>query len=305
MINSLFPHKRYSFINESVLEDLPDKDFQYIEENVIVLKLKKGQVVFHEGTTPIGFYIIRIGKVKKYALGLDGKEHIFYLAKENQIIGHHELISKETYSCSSACLTDCMVNLIPKKVFLEVLSNNPSIRDRLLRSIAHEFGVFINNSKILAQQNVRERCAISIIKLKEFFGSDEEGFKISRKDHSNIVGTSVESLVRVLHDFKEEKVIKISENCIYVIDIKKLVGICNVACGTSFNRSGLISFPVTRHIPYVLFSIRKIAFFKSRTNFSCLIASCVFASLDIVSLPSSKALNVGEVSSVPLLPSFL
>jgi len=45
MINSLFPHKRYSFINESVLEDLPSKDFQYIEENVTVLKLKKGQVI--------------------------------------------------------------------------------------------------------------------------------------------------------------------------------------------------------------------------------------------------------------------
>jgi len=229
MINSLFPHKRYSFINESVLEDLPDKDFQYIEENITVLRLKKGQVIFHEGTTPIGLYIIRIGKIKKYALGFDGKEHIFYLAKENQIIGHHELISKETYSCSSACLTDCIVNLIPQKVFFKILSDNRGIKDRLLRSISHEFGVFINNSKILAQHNVRERCAISIIKLKEFFGAnDDEGFKISRKDHSNIVGTSVESLVRVLHDFKEEEIIKISKNSIYIIDIKKLVKICNL-----------------------------------------------------------------------------
>jgi len=51
---------------------------------------------------------------------------------------------------------------------------------------------------------------------------------LSRKDHSNIVGTSVESLVRVLHDFKEEEIIKISKNSIYIIDIKKLVKICNL-----------------------------------------------------------------------------
>ena len=40
-------------------------------------------------------------------------------------------------------------------------------------------------------------------------------------------------------------------------------------------------------------------------NFSCLIASCVLASLDIVCEPSSNALKVGDVSSVPLLPSFI
>jgi len=174
--------------------------------------------------------LIRTGKVKKYSTGIDGKEHIFYLAKEGEIIGHHELIAEETYSSSSACLTDCIINCIPQKAFLQILEDNPDIKNRLLKSMAHEFGVFINNSRILTHHNVRERCAISIIKLKEFFGidSDDEGFKISRKDHSNIVGTSVESLVRVLHDFKEEKVIRISENSIYITDVNKLVEICNL-----------------------------------------------------------------------------
>ncbi|WP_298319769.1 Crp/Fnr family transcriptional regulator [uncultured Aquimarina sp.] len=229
MINTLFPHKRYSFINEFVLKDLPDKDFNFIQDKSTVLKLKKGQAIFHEGTTPIGLYIIRIGKIKKYATGLNGKEHIFYLAKEGEIIGHHELISEETYSSSAACLTDSIVNLIPKDVFFKILEDNPNIKNRLLRSISHEFGVFINNSRILAQHSVRERCAISIIKLQEFFSIKEGGgFRISRKDHSNIVGTSVESLVRVLHDFKKENVIKVSENLIFIIDIKKLVEICNL-----------------------------------------------------------------------------
>jgi len=47
---------------------------------------KKGQVIFHVGTAPIGFYIIQIGKVKKYSIILYGREHIFYLAKEEKII---------------------------------------------------------------------------------------------------------------------------------------------------------------------------------------------------------------------------
>ncbi|KZS39792.1 hypothetical protein AWE51_09075 [Aquimarina aggregata] len=228
MINTLFPYKRYSFINYSVLENLPKKELKFIEENTTILRLKKGQVLFHEGTIPVAAYIISSGKIKKYATGLEGREHIFYLAKENDIIGHHELISKEAHSCSAACLTDCVVNLVPKKIFSQIITSNEDIKSRLLHTIAHEFGVFISNSRILAQHNVRERCAISIIKLREFFGVDKEGFKISRKDHSNIVGTSVESLVRVLHDFKEEGVIKISDNNLYITNMDKLVKICNI-----------------------------------------------------------------------------
>ncbi len=225
MINTLFPHKRYSFINETVLESLPEHVLELIEENKTVLNLKKGQVIFHEGTIPIGLYILKTGKVKKYTEGVNGKEHIFYLIKENEIFGYHSLLSKETYSHSAACLTDCSFDLIPKKVFYSIIENNQKILHRLLKSISHEFGVFINNSKILAQHSVRERTALSIIKLEQFF--NDHCIKLSRRDLSNIVGTSIESLVRVLHDFKEEKVIDVKGSEITIKDMKKLIGITN------------------------------------------------------------------------------
>ncbi|MDY8134559.1 Crp/Fnr family transcriptional regulator [Aquimarina sp. 2201CG5-10] len=226
MINTLFPYKRYSFINETVLDSLPQDFIDQIEKNKTVLNLKKGQILFHEGSIPTGVYIVKSGKVKKYSTGLNGKEHIFYLIKENGILGHHNLLCDETYSHSAACLTDSMFYLISKEVFLSSIQNNNEMLNRFLNNISHEFGVFMNNSKILAQHNVRERTALCIIKLQEFF--QEEGYiKLSRKDHSNIIGTSIESLVRVLHDFKEERLIEVRENTIYVTDTKGLIDAAN------------------------------------------------------------------------------
>ncbi len=225
MINTLFPYKRYSFINEPVMENLPKNILDQIEENKTVLNLKKRQVLFHEGTIPMGIYVLKTGKVKKYTQGVNGKEHIFYLIKENEIFGYHSLLSEETYSHSAACLTDCTFELIPKKIFYWVIENDSEILHRLLKSISHEFGVFIINSKILAQHSVRERTALSIIKLEQFF--NDHCIKLSRRDLSNIVGTSIESLVRVLHDFKEEEVIDIKESMITIKDMKKLIAITN------------------------------------------------------------------------------
>ncbi|MDC1161828.1 Crp/Fnr family transcriptional regulator [Tenacibaculum sp.] len=226
MINILFPLKRYSFINESFLKSLPSSVISRFEEKKTTLKLTKGQVLFHEGCIPNGIYIIKKGKVKKYCTGINGKEHLFHLVKEDSIFGYHNLLSGEPYSHSAACLTDCEFHLIPKITFISILNNNQDVLNQLLKIISYEFGVFSNNSKILAQHNVRERTALSLIKLEDFF--DHKGsIKISRKDHSNMVGTSIESLVRVLHDLKEEKVIEIKQSVIKIIDINKLIDITN------------------------------------------------------------------------------
>src|SRR5690606_42039081 len=81
--------------------------------------------------------------------------------------------------------------------------------------------------------------------------------------------------------------------------------IIHLECGTNLNRSFLIRIPFTRQIPCVLYTIRNKALRKSRKNFSWRVANCDFASLESVSLPSSNALNVGDVSSVPLFKSFI
>jgi len=214
-ISSLALSEKYSFTNESILRNLPEHLWKIINEKSTILKLKK----------------------KKYTTGILGKEHIFYLVKENEIIGCHELISKETHFCTTACLVDCEIAFIPKKVFHEMLTVDEILYQRLLTNMSHEFGVFIHNSRVLAQHNVRERCAISILRLNKFFngkkissGASKEkmGFKISRKDHSSLVGTSVESLVRTLHEFKEEKIIEIKEVTIFILDFNKLLEISNL-----------------------------------------------------------------------------
>lgn len=228
MINSDSPHKRYFFDNSNVFEKIPDSIYSLLEENKIPVKLKKGQVLFYEGTIPNGVYILKKGRIKKYSKGINDKEYIFHLLKENDIFGHHDILCNEVYSHSVACLTDCLFYLIPKNVFFSIIKNNPFILDSLLQNISREFGVFINNSRVLAQHNVRERTALSLIKLNYFFDDNNE-IMLSRKDHSNIIGTSIESLIRVLHDFKEEGIVEVRESKIIIKNVEKLIKIFNVA----------------------------------------------------------------------------
>jgi CRP/FNR family transcriptional regulator len=60
-----------------------------------------------------------------------------------------------------------------------------------------------------AQRTVRERLAITLLKLKDTYGMDyaEEGpieINLTREDLANMVGTATETLIRLLHEFKED-----------------------------------------------------------------------------------------------------
>jgi CRP/FNR family transcriptional regulator len=50
---------------------------------------------------------------------------------------------------------------------------------------------------------------------------------LSREDLANRVGTAVETLVRLLHEFKDENLVETKGRIIKVLDAKKLVEVAN------------------------------------------------------------------------------
>ena len=73
-----------------------------------------------------------------------------------------------------------------------------------------------------------------------------------------------------------------------------------IELGTARRRSAGISLPVSRQMPYVLFSMRTKAACNPWMNFNWRWARRVVSSLDKVLAPSSSTLYVGDVSSVSL-----
>lgn len=188
---------------------------------------KKGQVLFHEGTRPLGVFCINRGKVKVYKLGSDGKEQIIRIAKESDILGYKAMISEETYPVTAETLEDCTICFLPKSDFLNLLSDSPAFNQKLLQAVCHEIGVMSDSMTNLAQKSVRERLAVTLLMLKDTYGVEGESeaveINLTREDLANIVGTATETLIRLLHDFKEEDLIESKGRKILVKNTKGLV----------------------------------------------------------------------------------
>ena len=224
---------KFNFKSDSVLLGLPKEEIVFLQESMVERKYKKGQRIFVEGFIPTGIYYLKSGKIKKYKADRDGKEQIIYICNSGELFGYPALLSEGSYSDSAAALEDSMVAFIPKEDFLQVLSQSSILSNKLLKNLSHEFGVLVNSVATFAHRSVRERLALSLLILKEKYriaGNESQPVEInlSREDLSNLVGTAVETLVRLLHDFKDEGLIETEGRKIRVLNIKQLVKIANL-----------------------------------------------------------------------------
>lgn len=194
---------------------------------------KKGQILFHEGTRPLGVFCINRGKVKVYKLGYDGKEQIIRIAHDGGLLGYKALIAEETYTVSAETLEDCTICFLPKPTFLQTLQESTEFNQRIMKQVCHELGLMTENLTHQAQRTVRERLAITLLKLKDTYGMDahDEGpieINLTRDDLANMVGTATETLIRLLHEFKDDQLISTRGRKIRIEDAPGLVRAANL-----------------------------------------------------------------------------
>ncbi len=192
---------------------------------------EKGKIIFHEGNRLNGIYCINKGKIKLFQLGAEGKEQIIRFAKEGDIIGYRALLSEEQLSASAASLDDSVICFIPRDKVFNMIAENPNFNFKMLKILSHELGEAAKIITDLAQKPVRERLAETLLILKETFDLNEDRViqvKLSREEIANIVGTATESVIRLLSEFKKEKLISLEGREIKLINIPALTRTANI-----------------------------------------------------------------------------
>lgn len=211
----------------SFFSDLDKFDLINLSQNKTCNFYKKGHIVFYEGRIPTGVYCLEQGRVKLFRVGLDGKEQIVRLSVPGSLLGIRSLLSNERYTLSAATLEDSVICFINKSFFFHLTNKYPKMNAEIVTYLCDKLKEAEDKIVSIAQRPVRERLAESLLILNRVFkpnGNNEIKHKISlpREDLANIVGTATETVIRLLHDFKEEQLISIDGRSIFLTNIKGL-----------------------------------------------------------------------------------
>lgn len=217
---------------KSVFCNLGNSDLNQLDNHKSCEILKKGQVIFQEGSRPQGIYCVYEGKVKVYKTGEDGKEQIIRLEKEGSLLGYRAILGNELYSATATALEECKVCFIPKSTFMAMLSENTAMSFEMMKLLSHDLRAAEERITTLAQKPVRERLAEVLLFIKETYGLEADGktlnVVLTREELANIIGTATETLIRLLADFKHENLIELEGKRIRLANQPALLHIANV-----------------------------------------------------------------------------
>ncbi len=215
---SLFRHLTLDEVNLLNYE----KDFR---------QYKRGKILYNEGSRISGFYCIHKGIIKVFKTGFDGKEQIIRFAKPGDIIAYRSVLSNEPACTTAKVIEDCQVCFIPSDILISLVKTNSTFAFELLKLACEELGEANSFITDIAQKTVRERLAEILLLLVDDFGLDDQNYlkiSLTREELANIVGTATESVIRLLSEFKSDKLVELNGRKIRILDKKGLFKISNV-----------------------------------------------------------------------------
>jgi len=189
---------------------------------------KRGNIVYHEGNRITGFYCVNKGVIKQYKTGIDGKEQIIRFAKRGELIGYRSVLSSEAACNTAKVIEDTTLCFIPGNLLISLVKHNSNFAMELMQLACKELGEANNFITDIAQKTVRERLAEVLLLLKNKFDLDDNNvlqISLTREELANIVGTATESVIRLLSEFKQDRLIELNGRKIKIINPNGLMKI--------------------------------------------------------------------------------
>lgn len=215
---------------DSIFKHLTPEEHALVEKEKVCNSYKRGNVIYHEGSRTNGFYCINSGIVKIFKTGIDGREQIIAFAKKGGIIGYRSILSSELACSSAKVIEDATLCFIPGDTLIQLVKTNGNFSMAIMQQTCRELGEANSYITDIAQKTVRERLAEVLLNLKDTFDLDQDNvlqISLTREELANIVGTATESVIRLLSEFKHDKLIDLNGRKIKILDIKRLEKISN------------------------------------------------------------------------------
>lgn len=214
------------FFDEIKNEDALEK----LTNSKIINQYKKKQRIYSEGNHPHSLYYLNSGKIRTYKMNETGKELTISLYSAGDFFGYNALLENSVYKENAETLEESEIGTIERHDFEILINNNKKVAQKFIKLLAHNVSEKEEQLISLAYNSLRKRVADAIVTLSKKYkqeGNTDFIIHISREDLAHIAGTTTESLIRTLSDFKSEKLIEAEAGYVKVLNEKKLLQMLN------------------------------------------------------------------------------
>ncbi len=211
--------------DNSLLSDLSYEELEKLEGNRNTVRHKKGEMIFTEGTKPLGLIVLNEGKVK-IAKAVDDAEQIIALHKPVEFIGFRSLVSGEVYSSSAVALENSSICFIEKEDFMNVVNKNNQLSQKVVKMLVHQLEDADKRLVSLSHKGVQAKLADALLLIYDMYGTKDNGksldIVLKRSEIAAIANVTTANAIRTISAFVKEGVLALEGKEILIIDFARL-----------------------------------------------------------------------------------
>ena len=206
---------------KACLNNLTEQEQDELLENKNDIEFEPGEIIIKRGIA-VSHVLYLIDGLAKIEIVNDGKTTTIGLIQSHSFIGIICCFAFENFDFTATALEKTKVSFIDKAVFEKFIKTNGNFALDLIRHMSGASNGLYHRITTLSQKNIDGALSIILLDFAKIYSSNSYAIPMVRKDLANMLGYSKESVINTLSKFNKEKIIKVSDRKIEILNVKKL-----------------------------------------------------------------------------------
>lgn len=212
---------------------LSQASLQALESIMLTNVYPKGAVLFFEGQSPRGVYMLCQGRVKLSICSADGKMMILRIAEPGEMLGLSATVSNLLYKATAETLESCQVNFIKKDDFLRFLRDHGEACFRVAQHLSQNYHTaYVQIRSLGLSHSAMEKLARLLLDWCQGGGTGmEQGIRLklglTHEEIARMIGTSRETVSRLFSELKGRDTIHLKGSTLIIRNKAALEAIIN------------------------------------------------------------------------------
>ncbi|MBB5174819.1 Crp/Fnr family transcriptional regulator [Texcoconibacillus texcoconensis] len=191
------------------------------------VRVKSGTYLFYEGDSPEYVYLVRSGKVRLSKMTADGKEFSIHLKQKDELVGEVGLFNEMAISVTAEVLEDATLVRFDRKTLETIFRKNGEVAVAFMKWFARHTQSTQAKFRDLILCGKTGAFYSTLIRFGNSYGDKtKNGIRISvqltNQDIANYIGTTRESVNRMLNDLKKDEVVSVDNGYITIHNLQFL-----------------------------------------------------------------------------------
>lgn len=213
------------FSRVALLANLSEADRLRVIEAGTTVRLKRNEVLFHEGERAEAIFALLEGRMKLVRYSEKGRELLIHLVKPGQSFAEAALFGAGTYPANAEAVERSHCWRLPREALVGLIQTRPELGLAMLGSMAQWTRRVVGKLQLLTQRRVEERLAVFLFsRTGGVMPSPGESVPLGSPKHlvAAQCGTAPEVLSRTFKKLEAAGILSVGSDHVVVLDPAEL-----------------------------------------------------------------------------------